>query len=79
MPRSRVLFTNGADQLSVFKHSIHLLFGLVINRGLIIHLSLNSESNNLNFKEFFLAFAIFSYLTARTTKAQFVARRINIV
>ena len=62
---------------SIFKHSI--LFSLVINRGLIIHLSLNGESNNLSFKEFFLAFAKFSHLTARTTKAQFVARRINIV
>lgn len=71
------MFTNGADQLSIFKHSI--LFSLVINRGLIIHLSFNNESNNLSFKEFFLAFAIFSQLTARTTIAQFVARRINIV
>ena len=62
---------------SIFKHSI--LFSLVINRGLIIHLSLNGEGNNLSFKEFFLAFAKFSHLTARTTKAQFVARRINIV
>lgn len=71
------MFTNGADQLSIFKYSI--LFSLVINRGLIIHLSFNNESNNLSFKEFFLAFAIFSQLTARTTIAQFVARRINIV
>lgn len=69
------MLTNGADQLSIFKHSI--LFSLVINRGLIIHLSLNSESNNLSFKEFFLS--SFSHLTVRTTKAQSVARRINIV
>ena len=48
------MLTNGADQLSIFKHSI--LFSLVINRGLIIHLSLNSESNNLSFKKFFLSF-----------------------
>lgn len=48
------MLTNGADQLSIFKHAI--LYSLVINRRLIIHLSLNSESNNLSFKEFFLSF-----------------------